>query len=196
MSSRISVQPIEEFLQHKLQEQALALSLTTSEDTLWYVGTMLTTFTQSKQLFVYDKGRTVLPTLAFLWRDANAAISEHDRISLLRKLGDTALFVGSLFPESFTRKGIRKDYFVGMGGGAYASLADASLPQKRIYSELAVQFPVYMQLVAAVCAKELAFDAQDIIALYDRWCGSKSLMLERQLAVLGVTLSDSGSTRH
>jgi len=60
-----------------------------------------------------------LRPLALLYGDALEARNERERCLCLQQLGDTALFLYALFPERYARHGIRRDYFIGMGGGAY-----------------------------------------------------------------------------
>jgi hypothetical protein len=191
MTSLISDQPLEEFIRDKLHDQTRDMAVGIAEDTLWYIGNMLATFVESKQLFVQQQNQTLLPTLAFLYRDAHLAQSSHERMGLLRKLGDTALFIGAIFPERFQSRGIGKDYFVGMGGGAYSYLADNFPTQKPVFSELSGRFPQIVRLVSWVCAKELAFDAQDILALYERWLSTNDELIKRQLVSLGIVPFDA-----
>ena len=196
MNSIISEQPLEEFVRARLQCQSRSAPHGFSEETLWYVGRLLVSFVESRQLFNIDRGGTRLPVLAFLFRDANAASSMRERVLLLRKLGDTALFVGALFPEKYLRHGLGADYFVGMGGGAYSSLAESCSAQKGLYEELSSRFPSVMQLVAHVCSKDLAYDARDIIELHDRWQVTGSPIAEKQLRSLGIALNESSGRSH
>lgn len=188
--TKISVQPLEEYLHRQLHESVQCTDKVIAEETLWYLGQMLVRFVDSDQLFNYDRGRLHLPILAFLFRDATTARTKHERISLLRKLGDTALFVGALFPEKYRRKGIGEDYFIGMGGGAYDSLSECCPEQTHIYSELSNSFPLLMKLVSSVCSKQEVFDAQDILMLYQRWQRTQNYKMASQLHLLGV---DTGS---
>jgi len=194
MTSLISDQPLEEFIRNKLRDHTEDMATDFAEDTLWYIGNMLVSFVDSKQLFVQEQNQTVLPTLAFLYRDAHEAQSNYERMSLLRKLGDTALFIGALFSERFQHRGIGKDYFVGMGGGAYSYLADNFPTQNQVFSELSGRFPQLIQLVSWVCAKELAFNAEDILALYERWHSTKDPLIRRQLSSLGIVTLDTSYT--
>ena len=45
-----------------------------------------------------------------------------------------ALFLGALFPERFTRRGIQQDYVVGMGGGAYDYLVKPITPDQLLHA--------------------------------------------------------------
>ncbi len=193
-SPLISEQNFSEFIKKKLDTHVAALSWQPQQDTLWYLGNLLVTHTESRQLFVEKEGRKALPTLAFLFRDAHAASSQSERLAILRKLGDTALFIGALFPQCLTRRGLSKDYFVGMGGGAYSYLAENFPTENIVFDELSRRFPLALQLLASVCEKELVFDAQDILGLVERWRSTGDELIKRQLASLGIaTFNTPGS---
>ncbi len=193
MSSIISDQLLAEFVRDKLNQYNDASTSGYREDTLWYVGNVLVHFSESKQLFTETDGETAFPALALLYGEAHAAESNYLRMNWLRKLGDTALFLGALFPEHLQRRGIGKTYFVGMGGGAYSYLAENFPAQNQVFSELSNRFPAVMQLMADICAKELAFDSQDIVALYERWHSTKNPMVKRQLNSLGILPIETSS---
>lgn len=194
-TSLISEQKLMEFLHERLSAEVANAARPLAEDTVWYLGNLLVQFSDSKQLFVEEFDRLTLPTLAFLYRDAREADTPHEKNLLLRKLGDTALFVGALFPEAFLKRGIRKDYFIGMGGGAYSYLADNALSQQDVFAELSRRFPNILELISRVCAKDASLDAQDIFDLYQRWQTTKDELIKKQLEAIGITPIDN-NTRH
>ena len=160
-------------------------------DTIWYLSKLLERFSDSAQLFSYDRGRLSVRPLALLYGDAQETSNKHDRCLILRQLGDLTLFMGALFPETFKRRGIRKDYIVGMGGGAYDYLAEHADRHRPIFSQLANQFSSLLPLVSKACAKEQCFDFSDVLQLLQRWEESHDPAIERQLAALGIPLESS-----
>ncbi len=160
-------------------------------DTRWYIGNLLDRLGRSEQLFTYDQGQMTLRPLALLYSDAVEAHNERQRCLLLQNLGDMALFLGALFPERWARKGIGKDYFVGMGGGAYDYLADNARSNNHIFAELAKTFTRMLELVANACSKKQQMSAEEILALYQRWLKSHDPVIESQLRSLGIELSGS-----
>lgn len=185
MASGITEQSLPEYVREKVALHSSDDRIPLAEETLWYAGGVLVQFLETHRLFdPSQQGRT--PVLAEMYGEAVAAETTGARVSWLRKLGDTALFLGAIFPESFHRRGIGKDYFVGMGGGAYGTLADQLPSQQVLFTELSHYFPRLMRLLADVCEQELAFDAQDIVALYERWAATKSPSLRQQLNSLGI----------
>lgn len=180
-----------DYFRERLHECGEQLKPAPQEDTLWYMGDMLARFGDSDQLFSYDEGEVGIRPLALLYKDAHETVNARERCLILRQLGDMALFVGALFPESYARRGIRKDYFVGMGGGAYSYLSENAPRNRHIFSELADTFTRMLQLVAQVCSKEHQFDAADILGLYHRWRVSRDPVLEEQLRALGICVQSN-----
>tara|TARA_R110001583_G_scaffold20699_1_gene79283 strand:- start:1394 stop:1990 length:597 start_codon:yes stop_codon:yes gene_type:complete len=177
----------------RLKELGQLQNTPPNDDTLRYVGDMLVRFSASDQLFSYEQyGYDVRP-LAFLYKDAHETNDLNERCLILRQLGDTALFIGALFPEKYQRRGIQQDYFVGMGGGAYSYLSEKGLRNRHVFSELAASFTPILELVAEVCAKQTSFDNSDILALYQRWQKNNDPNIARKLRALGITLLDTSA---
>jgi hypothetical protein len=162
------------------------------EDTLWYMGNMLARFGLRDHLFHYDKGELQIRPLALLYKDALETPEPHQRCLLLRHLGDMALFLCALFPERYQRRGIRKDYFLGMGGGAYSYLSENAQQNRHIFAELANKFAALLNLIAQACAKQMPFDAKDVLRLYRSWMVSGDDSVASQLQGLGISLPEPG----
>lgn len=157
-------------------------------DTLWYLGSMMARLGDSRELFSYDDGRLNIRPLALLYQDARDTQAHWERCQLLRQLGDLALFLGALFPENFSRRGIGKDYLIGMGTSAYDYLADHANDNRHIFSELAATFAKLLELVARACNREGTLNAEDLLAMYQRFCQTKDPHLGRQLQAVGLCL--------
>lgn len=161
------------------------------EDTCWYLGSLLDRFGRSEQLYTYEDGRLTLRPLALLYGDAVEARNEAERCLLLQHLGDMALFMGALFPERWARHGIKQDYFVGMGGGAYDYLAGNARSNRHIFSELANTFTRMLEMVANACSKRQRMGTEEILSLYQRWLQNRDPVIARQLQALGIELEGS-----
>jgi hypothetical protein len=162
------------------------------EDTRWYLGNLLVRFCRSEDFFAYEEGRFDLRPLALLYRDALEAPNEYQRCQLLQQLGDLSLFVAALFPENYTRRGIRQDYLVGMGCGAYDYLADNARQGRHVFSELAAGFSVMLELVANACDADQELADEDILALYERWRATRSPRARRRLEAAGIYPDEGG----
>lgn len=183
-------QPLADYFRERLHEEGDKQSQPPQEDTLWYMGDMLARFGDSEQVFSYENGRMDLRPLALLYSDACDSSDPRTRCLLMRQLGDLALFIGALFPENYRRRGLFKDYFVGMGGGAYGYLSEHARHNRHVYSELASTFTAMLELVARACSRHAPFDAEDVLRLYQRWQRSKDPQAGRQLRALGISLSE------
>lgn len=181
------------YFKDRLSASAQRITPPPHEDTCWYLGSMLERFARSDSLFAYAENQFVLRPLALLYGDARAASNEHERCLLLQQLGDMALFLGALFPERFTRRGIGRDYVAGMGGGAYDYLAGNARRNRHIFAELSGAFHHMLSMVADACARTHV-SAGDILVLYQRWQATGDPAALQQLQSLGVLATASEHT--
>ena len=191
-TSKLTVERnLADYFRERLQEHGEQLAPPPQEDTLWYMGNMLARFGDSEQLFCYDEGELGIRPLALLYKDAHEAGTTRARCLILRQLGDMALFIGALFPESYARRGILQDYFVGMGGGAYSYLSENAPKNRHIFSELAETFSRMLHLIEQACSKEQLYDASDVLGLYERWRATGDIRLREQLETLGICVMET-----
>ncbi|MEE4277236.1 MAG: hypothetical protein V2I82_02070 [Halieaceae bacterium] len=181
---------LELYFTEQLQEHRQSLRPPPADDTLWYLSHMLARFGRSESLFAYEDGRFDLRPLALLYGDAMEAEDDHQRCLFLQQLGDMALFLGALFPERFTRRGIQQDYVVGMGGSAYDYLAGNARGNRHVFQELAGMFTKLLELVAVACSRDAGASDETILALYQRWMHSRDPIIARQLRGLGIQLPE------
>ncbi|NVK00052.1 MAG: hypothetical protein HWE12_00800 [Oceanospirillaceae bacterium] len=160
----------------------------TDADTRFYLGSMMDRYARSDQFFSFDEDGIGIRPLALLYEDAYTTTSERERCSLLRQIGDQSLFIGAMFPQFYSRKGIARDYFVGMGVGAYGYLADHAPLMRDIYAKLAERFAQLLELIARVCNRYRKLDAHELLAIYQHWESTRDPALARQLAELGMVL--------
>jgi hypothetical protein len=182
---------LSEYFRERLAEYAQEIDPPPQEDTRWYLGNLLVRFCRSEDFFAFEDGRLGVRPLALLYGDAVEARNEYERCLLLQQLGDTSLFMGALFPENYTRRGIQQDYFVGMGCSAYDYLADNARQGRHVFAELAGAFGVMLELVANACTADHQLADEDILALYERWRSSRNPAVKRQLEALGIHTGDS-----
>ncbi len=178
------------YFRQRLNRFAQQLDAPPREDTCWYIGTLLERFSRSDRLFAYTEEGMDLRPLALLYGDALEAPDERSRCLILQQLGDMALFLGALFPDRFTHRGIQQDYVVGMGGRAYDYLAGNARAGRHIFEELAGMFAELLALIARACSRQTGGN-EDVIALYERWVRSGDPALAARLRRLGVVVSDA-----
>jgi len=170
----------EEFFQQALQEAVSHQNLSICTETLFYLRNLLTAFIQSEQLYQHSETGEGLKPLAGLYADALEAPSTTVRDDVLRHLGDVALFIAGLFPQSLSRSLVDVDYYINMGGCAYGFLAESgrvtrSRPGFRvIFSELSVQFAGLVEVLAEVADQTVLRQDSDVLRLYEIWLASGS----------------------
>jgi hypothetical protein len=122
----------------------------------------------------------------------------------LREVGDTSLYVSGFWSDSFARRTVDVDYYIGLGGSAYGELARcgpgwARDPYGDVYESLAENFPRFVDVLTLVSQRMLPEPgAQDILKLYERWTKTRSMWAARRLARLGVVppKPDDGERTH
>ena len=179
------------YFKDQLSACAEQLDPAPNEDTCWYLGNLLDRFGRSDAFFSFDQGSLNLRPLALLYSDAREASSHSERCLLLQQLGDLALFVGAVFPERYAKRGIRRDYFIGMGGGAYDYLADNARSNRHIFAELAKMFAVLLRMVAEACSRVDQLSTEEILRIYQRWVRFKDPVAAKQLTALGIDLDQA-----
>lgn len=165
------------------------------EATLWYLANLLNDFSRSENLFDRTEDGPTLRPLAELYAMAAEAASETERKLVLQRLGDVALFVSGLFSGMFSRRRrlVDADYYIAMGGGAYAYLCETSTPTVRdrsltaIFQQLSRQFIHFVDVLAEVGENSMGSDDRDILRMYEVWTKTGSPRLERKLRSLGIT---------
>ncbi|MEE4660255.1 MAG: hypothetical protein V2J89_07295 [Halieaceae bacterium] len=197
----VGLQPIAEtslsvYFKERLSDCAQRLKPPPQEDTCWYLGSLLDRFVRAEHLFSYDddNGWGLRP-LALLYGDALEARSDRERCLLLQQLGDMALFLGALFPERFSRRGIHQDYVIGMGGGAYDYLSSSAQVNRHIYAELAGMFSAMLELIASACSRTEALGERDILALYQRWLETGDPAAAARLRAHGIDPAPSSAVQ-
>jgi small basic protein len=113
----------------------------------------------------------------------------------LRTVGDTSLFVSGFWSDSLLAGAVDVDYYVQLGGVAYAALARTGpgwAPTGGVFQALAAQFAQLVGVLALVGQRLVPAAPPDIVRLYERWMQTHSRWLASRLASLGVLLQDGG----
>ena len=127
------------------------------------------------------------PTRAELLLEAMAT-SGTRRLDILKRLGDTSLYVAGFFGESLTRKTVDLDYYMGMGAVAYDSLASALPDQEMalVYDEFAQKFLNYVDVLTVVSQKCLVQTDTNLLSLYERYIRTGSELAREHLLEKGL----------
>lgn len=159
-----------------------------------YLIDLLQHFIFSKNLFPVDEetGRSRRETLAELYLKAQNAPTLNVRMELLKKLGDSSLYISGFFGDSLNRKIIDIDYYVEMGGVAYGALSGAATDESlsRVFGEFSNRFSDFVDALTFVSQESLIQTNEDLLRLYDRYMATGSRLAEEQLVERGLLNAD------
>lgn len=202
LASPIRTQSAEEYFREALASALRNQGTEAEAETVFYLVKLLTTFMRAEHLFEHTADGVGLRPLAELYADANRAPTSEARNQALRHLGDIALFVAGLFPDSLSRKPVDVDYYVAMGGTAYGFLSDVlrERPRRRthaeIFRELSAKFQDFVDVLGEVGESTQIKGDADLLRLYELWTRTGSRRAARQLLRLGIQPVKYGQRRH
>jgi hypothetical protein len=118
-----------------------------------------------------------------------------ERRRQLREIGDTSLFVSGFWSDSFARRIVDVDYYIGMGGSAYGQLAAGDGWSRdhmaKVFEELAAKFGRFVAVLETLSGwVRPASSPQDVVKLYERYKNTGSTWAASRLATLGVLVGD------
>ena len=187
---------------HRALNSALSKQhIEATPDTVHYVVHLLSNFSRSDQLYEQTEHGYGLKPLAFIYADVVYSTDPVERRQALRRLGDVALFIAGLFSHSLSRKPVGVDYYMAMGGNAYAELSSpgahgiqgASLTA--VFAELSHNFPCFVDALAEV-GKDANFNNDaDLLRSYEDWLRTGSQRAARHLRGAGIEPSESNISR-
>ena len=152
-----------------------------------YLVNLLHEFLASEALYVQaEDGSWHQKPLAFLLKEALEEAGPA-RLRMLRRLGDTSLFISGFFPDSLARRSslVDVDYYIAMGGRAYDAVARQAA-ERGLWEELAEKFRLLVDLLNEVSERTLASTDAGLLRLYERWMKSGSDRLATLLARQGL----------
>ena len=152
-----------------------------------YLVNLLHDYLAAEALYVQaDDGSWQQRPLAFLLKEA---LEEKGpaRVKLLRRLGDTSLFVSGFFPDSLSRRSnlVDVDYYIAMGGRAYDALGGLSR-ERSLWGELSEKFALLVDLLNEVSERTLSSTNTGLVRLYERFLKTGSARVQGLLAGQGV----------
>ncbi|MEA5445547.1 hypothetical protein VCB98_06920 [Gammaproteobacteria bacterium AB-CW1] len=197
----MAVNDLREWFQGSVSEAMHRNEVDATESTTHYLGDLLLQYSRSDNLYeMTEEGRHLKP-LAFIYKDAMESERPELRRHHLQRLGDIALFVAGYFAESLSRKSVDVDYYAGMGGAAYNSLA-ASPPRSfehlalnEVFRELAEKFTAFMDVLAEVGHRAHGNGDQSVLRLYETWMKTGSPRARRKLEAMGIVPDEAAISR-
>ncbi|MCP4187022.1 MAG: hypothetical protein GY763_05400 [Gammaproteobacteria bacterium] len=168
-----------------------------------YVVNLLTSFSRSEALYEDDGESYGLKPLALMLADAANASSAEERSQSLQRIGDVSLFVSGFFSNSLARTAVDIDYYINMGGNAYAVLSEEVRGTFRgnafapIYQELSEKFLVLIDILNEVRDSKRIDSDVDLLRTYQQWLKTGSRRCEKLLRKQGVVpISQASKYRH
>jgi len=114
----------------------------------------------------------------------------------LRRVGDTSLFVSGYFSDSLRRKLVDVDYYVALGGYAYASLGRCDRDQwSSVFAELSDKFVNFVDVLSEVSERTGLTSNTDLLRLYEKWLRTGSRRNGSLLAERGIVPNRSIGSR-
>lgn len=124
-----------------------------------------------------------------------------ERFRILKRLGDTSLYLAGFFQDYFNRKAFDITYYIAMGSSAYQGVS--SLVRERpgqdqfsgMYRQLAKDFGTLVEVIAEISDNQPQKPDIDLLATYDRWARTNSERLRRILLKQGIIPQPSNVQR-
>ena len=185
------VASLQEFFKDSVAEAMAKQGVAADDHTAYYVVNLLTLFARYESLYDQGKPGRGLQPLALLLAEAADTPDRDARNALLRRVGDTSLFVAGFFGDGFARKLVDVDYYIDVGGAAYGSLSDnvrgtqAGRAFGRVFAELAEKFRDFVDVLAEIRDSGRAA-AIDVLRVYEVWLRTGSRRAARLLREHGI----------
>jgi hypothetical protein len=179
---------------HDFFRQIISLALenqraSVQQATELYLANLMGGFVQTESLLDRDgDGNLQQRPLALLLKDALDAEETAQRARLLRRLGDTSLFISGMFGECLNRKAVDVDYYIEMGGRAYDALGEVAArhgAERSLWDELSEKFSQLVEVLNEVAERTLLNSDAGLVRLYEKWMKTGS-------ARVGVLLREQG----
>ena len=187
-----------DFFHRALSSALLNQHIEATPHTVHYVVHLLSDFSRSDRLYEKTEDGYGLKPLAMLYADAVYSSDPGESRQALRRLGDVALFIAGLFSHSLNRTLVDVDYYVAMGGGAYAQLSSPGphgATMSPVFEELSGKFAHFVDALAEV-GKDANFNNDsDLLRSYENWLRTGNNRAAQHLRREGIEPSASNISR-
>lgn len=183
-------QPLE-FFRHLVTTAIENQKVEVTQDIEYYLVSLLTQYMEIEKM-----RRSAQDPLAIQLQKALIS-GTHERIQLLKELGDFSLYISGFFSDSLNRKLIDIDYYMAMGGVAYNNLShtvSAMSVLQTTFKDLAQRFGTFVDILAEVSDSAFVHTHRDVLRLYEKWLKTKSERLAELLKKEGLFPLDALTT--
>ncbi len=188
--SQLTLLSPQDFFRNQVTEASQSLSLKLPEDIEFYLVNLLCEFVSPLAMRIGEENVLDKP-LALMMAKAMDS-SPDDQIKVLKRLGDTSLYVSGYFQDCFKRKAVDVSYYMDMGSVAYEKTAKLMRDYKhdnhfsKVYSTLSQEFKKLVAVIMEVAESLVASRKDDILGTYLKWQSTHSQRLRRILEDQGV----------
>ena len=199
----LSDETLESYFAEIVQRAVADRCVVVTEEVQFYVVHLLCEFALSDRLYQLDadSGHRERDALALLLARAGSAPAD-ERVRLLKRLGDSSLYISGFFGESLARSLVDVEYYISMGGSAYGQLSDVLRVRRSIgatatvFAELADKFRQLVEVLARVSLQSDALSStnESLLRLYDLWLRTGSRRVAEKLRAQG--LDPSAAVKH
>jgi hypothetical protein len=187
-----------DFFYSRVEEAMQRLKIKALPHSQNYLVDLLAHYMFSHNLFPVDEesGKTKRETLAETYLKAQNSPAPV-RLELLKRLGDSSLYVSGFFGDSLSRKVVDIDYYMNMGGTAYSALAHEASDEiiGAVYGEFSNRFAAFVDVLTFISQESLVQSNGDLLRLYDRYMSTGSKLAEEQLLEKGLLNADLSKTK-
>lgn len=180
---------VKSFFRQSLQEALEERKIETYPFVESYLVDILGYYAVTEHLFDIenDSGKKTRETLAEMMLRASSA-APRSRFELLKKLGDSSLYISGFFGDSLQRKVVDVDYYIDMGSTAYISLSSGINEDTyaRLYKEIAVRFNEFVDVFTLMSRKTMTTDTDNVFRLMDVYAKTGSALSKEKLIEKGV----------
>lgn len=179
------------FFQEKISEALARQRIATIKLVEFYLVDLMNRFMLTTNLFDQkpENSEKATEPLAILFLKAQTkGLEESEKVKILKKLGDTSLYISGFFGDSLNRKVIDLDYYREMGAIAYRSLSQTIREDsfQELYDELHSKFPKFVDVLTQVSQESLVQNNQNLLRLYENYIKTGSLLAKKQLNEKGL----------
>ena len=172
-----------------LDEAFQSRNIRPDPETSVYLVNLLNFYMSADNLYVIDpSGKRKQETPAEIMLKALSEESSGPQVQLLKKLGDTCLYVGGFFGDSLNKRLVDLDYYIEMGETAYGTLAlnSSSSDFSKVYGDFSSRFTDYLDVLTHISLKLMVQTNEDLLKLYDKYVTTGSELAKDQLLEKGI----------
>ncbi|MDB2426016.1 hypothetical protein N9W41_00565 [bacterium] len=172
-----------------LDEAFQSRKIEANPNTSNYLVNLLKHYMSADNLYVIDSsGKRKQETPAEMLLKALNQDSKGPKVQLLKKLGDTCLYVGGFFGDSLNKRIVDLDYYIEMGETAYGTLATNAQDQasSQVYEEFSYRFTDFLDVLTHISLKLMVQTNEDLLKLYDKYITTGSELAKDQLVEKGI----------